>query len=737
MDENTVKMSQQERLIRKSWKYIAPFWPLKNLVAVNPLCGLEDLPIEQALVEGKILFESNELPREMKLINRQTIKWLQAFFDDGHAVIAMPYRSRGLYGSWKTLIRFDLQLIGNKTKMLQWVLDLPESSDDAITQCLMRLNIPEKHQGIFLTLMLTTLPGWASHIKYCIHWKENSMPSKYPVSESDYLAFRLIITTLLWEKASDLLHWYETCRKEVGNDTNFIKQIKKCESAYMLPLLSQLKNQTVSSSVVSDAQLVFCIDVRSEPFRKKIESLGNYETFGFSGFFGIPVRIQNAVTKECYNSCPVLLKPKHTIQDAPDCSKSMQGLDQLAFNRMNTLCALYQALQNNLMTSFVWVGLSGLCLGVWMVLKTFAPFFAEKIRYTVTQLVRPDIPFAPKLDSISLEEQYLYAKSALETIGLVGDFSSLIVFCGHAGAAQNNAYASLLNCGACGGHKGGMNARVLAKILNTADIRNKLYLEGIMIPCATRFFAAEHNTTTDEVIIFADEIFEGSMKNSMDKLKQDLIAAANANGHQRLAAMSLDGIEIRGTKSSKRFALDWSQSYPEWGLALNASFIVAPRNLTKNIDLNGRSFLHSYDYQKDPDALVLTTILTAPMIVAQWINSQYMLSTLDNVAYGSGSKSTSNITGNIGVMQGNASDLMNGLPLQAVHKSATDAYHEPIRLVTIVYAPSNIIDKVIKNNNILQKLFGNGWVHLICIDPILNRYLFLKRDLTWIEESFW
>ena len=77
-------------------------------------------------------------------------------------------------------------------------------------------------------------------------------------------------------------------------------------------------------------------------------------------------------------------------------------------------------------------------------------------------------------------------------------------------------------------------------------------------------------------------------------------------------------------------------------------------------------------------------------------NSQYLFSTLDNVAYGAGSKITKNITGKIGIMQGNASDLMSGLPLQSVYRSDKEAYHETVRLMTIVYAPSGFIDKIIE-----------------------------------------
>jgi uncharacterized protein YbcC (UPF0753/DUF2309 family) len=118
-------------------------------------------------------------------------------------------------------------------------------------------------------------------------------------------------------------------------------------------------------------------------------------------------------------------------------------------------------------------------------------------------------------------------------------------------------------------------------------------------------------------------------------------------------------------------------------------------------------------------------------VVAQWINSQYLFSTLDNVAWGGGSKVTHNVTGKLGVMQGNASDLMHGLPLQSVYAGDNTPYHEPLRLLTVVYAPRDRVHAIIERNLVLQKLFFNGWVNLVVIDPNENRAHLLQRDFTW------
>lgn len=722
--------NQIETAITKSWAKIAPFWPLKNLIAVNPLSGFEDLPFEEALKQGQAYFQQNDLPEDMQAINRESIKWLQAYFDNGQSTIAMPGRRHGFLKAVKMLMAYDISLKTRNKKTELWFKNLPEAPQSIIGECLLHLGIAKEDYKTFLTLMLTTLPGWAAHIQYRTAWadtEDENHPHK--VNKIEYLAFRMILTALLWPKAKTLLDWHKDAlhKASVSGSLSRIENAEKDYRAALLDKLIMLNEKSIPKT--ADAQLVFCIDVRSEPFRKSLEAQGNYETLGFAGFFGVPVSVENEITGENYHSCPVLLKPAHHVKETSSCSHKTCSAGH---ERQQGIKRLYQSLKYNFTTPFALVETLGPMSGLWMGLRSLLPGFAQKIKQTGTNIINPSFELKSMIESIPFDNQVAFASGALRMMGLTSNFAPLVVFCGHGSTTQNNAYATALNCGACGGRHGAPNARILAGILNNPEIREALAENQIDIPASTHFLAAEHNTTTDQVEIYKHGLPE-THDEALKTLKADLEKACVQNTLWRCAELG-----EKPTNTSKHAAgrsQDWAQVRPEWGLARNAAFIIGPRSLTQNINLEGRSFLHSYDWTQDPDGSSLTTILTAPMVVAQWINSQYLFSTLDNVAYGGGSKITKNITGKIGIMQGNASDLMHGLPLQSVYKSDKEAYHEPMRLMSVVCAPRDFVENIIQQQDILKRLFGNGWVTLVCFDPELNERFMLKRDLTWARAQ--
>ena len=156
------------------------------------------------------------------------------------------------------------------------------------------------------------------------------------------------------------------------------------------------------------------------------------------------------------------------------------------------------------------------------------------------------------------------------------------------------------------------------------------------------------------------------------------------------AAAALDDAALE--HAVLRRSRDWSQVRPEWGLAGNAAFIVAPRDRTRHLELQGRAFLHDYDWRRDENFPVLELIMTAPVVVASWISLQYFGSTVDNEAFGCGNKTLHNIVGSLGVLEGNGGDLRVGLPMQTLHDGKRHV-HEPLRLNALLEAPTEAIEQ--------------------------------------------
>lgn len=733
LSQNKVsKMAIYSGKIQKScesaWTKIAPTWPLQNLIACNPLQGFENLKFEQALKKGAKFFQQKNFPKELEEINQINIKWLQVFFDQGQATIKMPNRDKGLYQSWIELALFDEQLHEKNPAKIKEIQSLPKDSWSAISKILGGFSLSQRDEEEFLTLLLTTLSGWSSYLKYLGEWSYE----KNPDIELDYLAVRLAITKILWPAAGEaLISWNKNSVSE-SYLRQKIHQITSNEARYSRDLIEKIgsKSKAEEEQKVPDAQLVFCIDVRSEPFRRALESCGNYKTFGFAGFFGIPTKITNNLTGESHSSCPVLLTPKHNVGEVSLCSHKAKEQQIKSYSTLLEIKKFYQALKYNFTTPLPLAEGMGIWSGGWMFIKTFSPKGKKILQRKFQKTLKHDFETSPEIDSIPFEDQCSYASGALKAIGLVKNFAEVVVLCGHGSQTENNSFATSLDCGACGGRHGDANAKILAKILNQGKVRNRLESLGINVPKSTNFIAAKHNTTTDEVEIYSQGEEESQ---ALLNLKSDLSQAKEINNDWRARKMWFVGKKKNLNEFFFNRSHNWSEVQPEWALAKNASFIVAPRSLTKNLDLEGRSFLHSYEWLLDEDGSILNLILNAPMVVAQWINSQYLFSTIDNVAFGSGSKITQNVVGKIGVMQGNGSDLMHGLALQSIYANDEEPYHKPARLMTVVYAPSSKIDKVITNSPKLRQLFVNEWVVLYCLDPRSARFYQLKPDLIWKE----
>lgn len=769
-------------------------------------------PTAVGVSDSRELSAAQRLQTELAAaLNRLTVKWTAAFLDEGQAVWWMPDREKGFYGAWQSLAEFDDQLHALLDEPARrQVATLPARPEQAIDDSLRALRIPIADCEHYLSSHLTALPGWAGFIKWRAGQMNHVWQARYPISLTDYLAVRLTLERLLVESAGRHPHRAEhpvtrlmgaaalsaasgvpeqdreTFQAVIARHAGLGKGdiaalgpadretiesllaaglelegriwLEAWEETFRGGLLGELAGvvPTLTPDGERDrpaAQLVFCIDVRSEPFRRNLESLGAYETLGFAGFFGIPVHYTPFGASDGLASCPVLLQPKHRVTEIPKADQQRQAARHLkGLSLTKILKALLVSLKHNIAAPFALVETSGGIFGLLMAARTLAPVALGRFQQALKHVFVPPValqatialpPSAEEPEpghgpqcahrfGLSADEQVFYAEAGLRMMGLIDNFGSLVVLCGHGGMTVNNPYAASLDCGACGGNHGGPNARVMAAVYNDRRVRAALRERGIVIPDDTFFLAAEHNTTTDEVTIYNSADAPDSHADHIQRLQADLEIVRHKTCAERCQKFGQLGLDERGAHAhAQHRALDWAQVRPEWGLARNGAFIVGPRALTQSLNLDSRSFLHSYDWKIDTEGKALEIILTAPLVVAEWINTQYYFSTVDNVHYGSGSKITHNLTGKIGVMQGNASDLMTGLPLQSLTVREGELYHEPLRLMAVVYAPLSRVSEIIARNTILQHFFDNGWVALTVIDPGTGRLMRYRKGKIW------
>lgn len=766
--------------INEASKVIGKTWPLYTFVASNPLSGYENAPFEEAVSLAKNNFNANAFPSvklfqqafergdidknilvdfltkqgflekpeyyfnliasktEKETLNKNhavdviMAKWLASFMDEGLAEWDMPFKSEGFYAAWRLLVIYDSDT--GKTSLKE----IPKKSIDTLKLVLEGYSENE-YQSIF-THHLASLPGWVGYINHRTH-SNTDWQQEFPIDLVDYLAVRLWTTQKL--NLSILPKNTENIIDSSIPQLQYIL-LKAWEKSWQNQLVKTLKKESISTSIstekseIPDAQMVFCIDTRSELIRRNIESKGNYETFGYAGFFGIAMEYKSLNDGITRKSCPPILNSAYKVSEIPQENKKNQFE---AFKNKNEVSKFrnyfLKRIKNMIPSAFGFVEGAGFFYGISLIARTLIPkklYQLEDKKASKTEnICHPDIhkTNTENHDSygIPLEEKVAIVKSAFDLMGWK-QFAPLVVFTGHGSHSANNPFSSSLDCGACAASPGRHNARMLAKLANLAEVKKELAEKHqIMIPENTVFIGAEHNTTTDEIVLFDAEI-PNSHKELVQNLKTNLKKAQKTATQERL------GNKRNSINSAEEKANNWGETRPEWGLAKNAGFIVGPRSLTKNSNLESRCFLHSYEWELDTEGKALEGIIQGPMTVTQWINNHYYFSTVDNSIYGGGSKITHNITGQFGVVQGNGGDLKMGLPLQSLFASDENMYHQPLRLTVMIQAPINRVSDIISRNPGTKTLLDNEWIYLLVMDPTNKNEIFkYEKSIQWKETS--
>ncbi len=657
------------------------------------------------------------------------------YFDLGQSAWPLPWRALPLYTAWreKALINANAEVLGLR-HFRGWVKGLPEDAGAVITKMMHQLGLGEETAADFLHCLLMTIRGWAGHVQYRV--RENGMAGRSDDSLLQLLAIRLAYEgALLAQYDGPVLRGFWPSASATSPDCGevlpaFLGQLAQ-EHAWQRQLLAKLHpTQPAPVCTRPAVQAVFCIDVRSEILRRSLEAASpEIETIGFAGFFGLPIEYIPFGQHDGLAQCPVLLTPKFRVRETM--RKASLGSVDAAWKRQRLgkrLTYSWNSFKTSAISCFSFVETAGLAFGAKLFRDAFAPAAKNCDHHHSC---------GPQLDGsgsdgtgIGLGDRVALAQGALRHMGLRGNFGRLVLLCGHGSATTNNPYASGLDCGACGGHAGDANARVGAAILNDPAVRVALREHGIFIPDDTHFLAGLHNTTTDGITLFnQDEVPPGHLKD-LAQLQRWLETAGKATRRERAVLLGLDRSAPDLDRQVLARSLDWAQVRPEWGLAGNAAFIAAPRVRTAAASLDGRVFLHNYDHRADDGDSTLELIMVAPMVVANWINLQYYASTVNNPVFGSGSKVTHNVTGTLGVCQGNSGDLQTGLPLQSVH-DGTRWIHEPLRLHVFIEAPRDRIAAVLAKHENVRQLVDHGWVLLFAIEDDGKSYSRCRPGAQW------
>ncbi|WP_458415313.1 DUF2309 domain-containing protein [Schinkia sp. CFF1] len=691
-------------------------------------------------------------------LNHQVIKWCKLYSDDSQAGWTMPNKEIGFYRAWHQLIQHDPALSRKQRKYLK---DWPKEANIALEKALSALRIPQSDIQNYLEGHLLQLPGWAG----ILLWRAQENGEEYS-RITEYLAVRISLEWALVKPYLHLLnqgsqkkdsilalivswiHWGELSIEEwsrlsFSNQTEYIRfsscfdhvvRRKLWLEAWEQTYEYQLRGKITSRQGVWNktkfqpplAQFAFCIDVRSEPFRRQLEQEGPFETYGVAGFFGLPISTSKLGSHSSHSSLPIILKPKHKVIEIT--SDSEQNEYKQRRQVVQSIGYTFKKMKQNVLANLLLPELSGPWLSLQMLGRSFFP---QKAGSFIRQ-VRDSWLSKPKtnvtLDHVygknaeipigfSEEEKVNYVRQSLKMMGLTNNFAPLVVICGHGSHSTNNPYGAALDCGACGGAAGGFNARVLATLCNLPKVRESLSMEGIKIPEETVFIAAEHITTVDELKWLYVPELSNPAQEAFALIEAILSKVSQNSNAVRLSKLPNLKLELKNPKvEAHRLAEDWSEVRPEWGLARNAAFIIGRRELTQDCDLEGRVFLHNYDWKQDESGEILANIMKGPATVAQMINLQYYASTVAPHYYGSGNKATQTVTAGLGVMQGNASDLLAGLPWQSVMKSDSESYHSPLRLLIVIEAPSGHVERLLNADSATRQKVQNGWVRLTSID---------------------
>jgi hypothetical protein len=479
-------------------------------------------------------------------------------------------------------------------------------------------------------------------------------------------------------------------------------------------------------------QIICCIDEREESFRRALEELEpQCETLGVAGFFGVAMLYRGVADALYKPLCPVMITPQHYVQEEP--SYSLLGLSRRQAEGRRRLGNATHRVHVGTRTLFggLLAGVLGSLAAIPMVARILFPRTTSRIRQLFGSITRPAITQLrlERTDAepspsergwgYSVEEMADVVEGQLRAIGLTKVFAKIVVICGHGSSSLNNPHEAAYDCGACGGGRGGPNARAYSQMANDTRVRRILSQRGLEIPDEVTFIGCLHNTGNDEMEWYDLDSIPIARRGLFERIRDTIDVARQENARERVRRFENADLSI-STDSALRHvegrASDLSQARPECGHATNALCFVGRRNWSRNLFLDRRAFLVSYDpSQDDSKGSILLRLLSAVVPVCSGINLEYYFSYVDPTGYGCGTKLPHNIASLLGVMNGALSDLRPGLPWQMVE------IHEPVRLLFVIETTAEVILGILEQNPTIRQIVAGNWVQFAVLDAATSK----------------
>ena len=476
-------------------------------------------------------------------------------------------------------------------------------------------------------------------------------------------------------------------------------------------------------------QAVFCIDDRCESFRRALEELAaDVETFGAAGFFSLPMYFRGINDWHAVPLCPIAIRPAHTVSEVPeDGAVADHRFRQSVRRSLGRLRGGMSEGSRSLLRGGILTSVGGALAAVPLVARVVFPRLTARLASQAADFAGPRIPTRLELkregdarladgtqSGFDLSEMAAVVRRLLEDIGLTSGFARLVAIIGHGSTSLNNPHESAYDCGACGGGRGGPNARAFALMANDPAVRLRLATTGLKISDDVVFVGGIQDTCTSEIAWFDTDRIPGSHRIDFESFQRRCVEAGGLDAQERCRRFDSVPLDVSVAEALRRAQVrsaDLAQVRPEYGHASNAACIVGSRWRTRGLYLDRRAFLVSYDPVPDPDGRVLERTLGAVGPVCGGINLAYLFSRIDPLCYGAGTKLPHNITALVGVMDGHASDLRTGLPFQGVD------IHEPVRLLMVVEASPERLRGVLDRLPAVRNMVAKQWIQLVSWDP--------------------